>query len=101
MGFVVPRRLLAGRWAFTPPFHPYPFRGGLFSVTLSVTICFHKKPPDFHQAYCHMVSGLSSPFCAKAKDSDRPPTGRILSEMRLSGKDKKQSLAINELTQMK
>ena len=24
MGFFVPRRLLAGRWAVTPPFHPYP-----------------------------------------------------------------------------
>lgn len=23
MGFSVPRRLLAGRWALTPPFHPY------------------------------------------------------------------------------
>ena len=22
MGFVVPRRLRAGRWALTPPFHP-------------------------------------------------------------------------------
>jgi hypothetical protein len=40
MGFSVPRRLLGKRWAFTPPFHPYPtFRGrpgGLFSVALSV-----------------------------------------------------------------
>ena len=25
MGFVVPRRLRAGRWAFTPPFHPCPW----------------------------------------------------------------------------
>jgi len=23
MGFIVPRRLPPGRWAFTPPFHPY------------------------------------------------------------------------------
>jgi hypothetical protein len=23
MGFFVPRHLRAGRWAFTPPFHPY------------------------------------------------------------------------------
>ncbi len=23
MGFFVPRRLRAGRWALTPPFHPY------------------------------------------------------------------------------
>jgi len=25
-----------GWWALTPPFHPYPFRGGLFSVALSL-----------------------------------------------------------------
>ena len=24
IGFIMPRRLLAGRWALTPPFHPYP-----------------------------------------------------------------------------
>jgi len=36
MGFILPRTLLAGRWALTPPFHPYPAsrrkRGGIFSV---------------------------------------------------------------------
>ena len=40
MGFSVPRRLLAGRWALTPPFHPYRGSlrspGGIFSVALSV-----------------------------------------------------------------
>ncbi len=42
MGFFVPRRLRAGRWALTPPFHPFQAaaRGAgpvvLFSVTLSV-----------------------------------------------------------------
>jgi len=39
MGFSVPPRLRLERWAFTPPFHPYPAlkeRGGLFSVALSV-----------------------------------------------------------------
>ena len=39
MGFSVPPRLRLGRWALTPPFHPYPrsrSRGGLFSVALSV-----------------------------------------------------------------
>src|SRR4030067_447004 len=25
-----------GWWALTPPFHPYPLRGGLFSVALSL-----------------------------------------------------------------
>ena len=43
MGFVVPPFLRLERWALTPPFHPYPSsllrvkKGGLFSVTLSVT----------------------------------------------------------------
>ena len=27
MGFFVPPRLLSGRWALTPPFHPYPSTG--------------------------------------------------------------------------
>jgi len=62
MGFFVPRRLLAGRWALTPPFHPFqeigsclfqllarPGKtqppGGLFSVTLSVTAGFHRRFP--------------------------------------------------------
>jgi hypothetical protein len=49
MGFVVPRRLRAGRWAFTPPFHPFrgSRRGGLISVTLSVAPDFHRKRPRF------------------------------------------------------
>ena len=49
MGFFVPRRLRAGRWALTPPFHPYPGlrRGGLFSVTLSVIRDFHRGRPHF------------------------------------------------------
>jgi hypothetical protein len=44
MGFSVPPRSLLGRWALTPPFHPYPLKaqsefskGGLFSVALSVS----------------------------------------------------------------
>ncbi len=39
-GFTVPPWSPSGRWALTPPFHPYPVRrarrGGLFSVALSV-----------------------------------------------------------------
>ncbi len=30
--------LLPDRWALTPPFHPYPFRGGILSVALSVAL---------------------------------------------------------------
>ena len=39
-GFFVPPTSPLARWALTPPFHPYPHgcpRGGMFSVTLSVT----------------------------------------------------------------
>ena len=37
--FALPPPSLSGRWALTPPFHPYPnmHRDGLFSVALSVT----------------------------------------------------------------
>jgi hypothetical protein len=52
MGFFVPRRLRAGRWALTPPFHPYrPSRGEarqpavLFSVTLSVVPGLGRERP--------------------------------------------------------
>src|SRR4029434_2499745 len=49
MGFFVPRRLLDGRWALTPPFHPYRVTlrrpGGMFSVTLSVPCGFHRPVP--------------------------------------------------------
>ena len=46
MRFVVPPSSRLGRWALTPPFHPYPhFRaGGLFSVTLSVTAACTAAP---------------------------------------------------------
>ena len=49
--FFVPRALLRGRWALTPPFHPYPQPllrgtvGGLFSVTLSVAPGFRPSRP--------------------------------------------------------
>lgn len=49
MRFSVPRNLRCGRWALTPPFHPYPSplleTGGLFSVALSVTPDFHPEFP--------------------------------------------------------
>jgi len=59
MGFSVPRRLLVERWAFTPPFHPYPSaisnlkfeiaEGGLFSVALSVGGGFRRCRPRVSQ----------------------------------------------------
>ena len=36
VGFTMPRPLLNGRCALTAPFHPYLFRGGMFSVALAV-----------------------------------------------------------------
>ena len=37
VGSTVPNVLPHGRWALTPPFHPYPF-GRLFSVTLNLAV---------------------------------------------------------------
>jgi len=42
LGFAVPPVLPRTRWALTPPFHPYPSQGGLFSVALSVTEISHR-----------------------------------------------------------
>src|SRR6266436_1797748 len=36
VGFALPAGLLRPRCALTAPFHPYPRRGGIFSVALSV-----------------------------------------------------------------
>jgi len=36
VGFTLPAGLLRPRCALTAPFHPYPVRGGMFSVALSV-----------------------------------------------------------------
>ncbi len=44
MGFTVPPVLPSGRWALTPPFHPWPSvyrQAGLFSVALS---CASPRP---------------------------------------------------------
>jgi len=38
LGFTMPAVLPRPRWALTSPFHPCLFRGGLFSVALSVTV---------------------------------------------------------------
>jgi hypothetical protein len=37
VGFALPAPLLSRRCALTAPFPPYPLRGGMFSVALSVT----------------------------------------------------------------
>src|SRR5262245_43470933 len=69
MGFSVPRRLLAERWALTPPFHPYRCThspsGGLFSVALSV-----KRP---FRTFCPRVSRFRVTRHRALRSSDFPP----------------------------
>ena len=84
VGFTVPPRLPSGRWALTPPFHPYlcpvpPLRGslrtigGLLSAALSVHRPLKTGVPRFHEARCPMVSGLSS--TPPKRNRDRPGSG--------------------------
>lgn len=80
-GFSVPRMLPSGRWALTPPFHPYLcgaqtgprevlplagrrgafLTGGLFSVALSVAEAFLLQPPDVIRRVALTVSKRRSP----------------------------------------
>src|SRR6202522_1681504 len=72
MGFIVPRRLPSGRWAFTPPFHPC--RNARSSASRRSVLCdtFHRpelssRPSaGFSAACCLVVFGLSSPAEAGA-----------------------------------
>src|SRR5262249_53681156 len=66
--FVMPPRLLSGRWALTPPFHPCQMTheappGGMFSVTLSIAQNFRPAPP-------RILRGPLPGWCP-----DVPPTG--------------------------
>jgi len=64
MRLAFPLPLPAARWALTPPFHPYPFTGGLFSAALSVmsakTHCVSALSPGRYPASCPAEPGLSS-----------------------------------------
>ena len=56
MGFTKPVSHLNGRWALTPPFHPYPKLGGiLFCGTFP-----EFAPAGISPASCPMEPGLSS-----------------------------------------
>jgi hypothetical protein len=72
--FFVPRALLRGRWALTPPFHPYPrlllrkIAGGLFSVTLSVATDFRPPRPWILHG---LLSGGVRTFLSRA-NRERP-----------------------------
>ena len=67
MGFIVPRRLPPGRWAFTPPFHPCRVarssapRRSVFCDTFHRPELSPRSSADFSAACCLVVFGLSSP----------------------------------------
>jgi hypothetical protein len=72
--FFVPRPSRTGRWAFTPPFHPYPKTheappGGLFSVTLSVAPGLRRKRPRLLRG---LLPGGVRTFLSRA-NRERPP----------------------------
>lgn len=75
LGFIVPPSLLTGRWALTPPFHPYrpgvP-TGGMFSVTLSVEADLRPLLPRILRGRlpCGVRTFLPP---ASRQTSDRPP----------------------------
>jgi len=57
LGFAMRSPSLVCRWSLAPPFHPYPLRGGIFSVALSLGLPPLGFPeqlaswsPDFPQA---------------------------------------------------
>ena len=59
MGFAWPEGHPFGRWALTPPFHPYPYCGRYISVALSLSshsqeFLLHPalRSPDFPPAQC-------------------------------------------------
>lgn len=79
--FFVPRFLRTGRWALTPPFHPYPMTheaspGGLFSVTLSVAQGFRLGRP-------RLLRGLLPVWCpdfplaGRTRSGCRPSAGKV------------------------
>ena len=79
MGFIVPRRLPRGRWALTPPFHPY--RNAHSSAPRRFILCdtFHRpelapRPSaDFSAACCLVVFGLSSTGLHRQRSSANRP----------------------------
>ena len=77
VGLAMRALLPAPRWAFTPPFHPYPPRtaGGLFSVALSVGL----PRPGVTRHLCLVESGLSSPAEPRRSGHPAPRAGPGLS----------------------
>ena len=76
-GFFKRPSLRAGRWALTPPFHPYPATlsgkpgGMVFCDTIRHLPAWAGKCPPFRTACCLMVFGLSS--AGKGAFPQRPP----------------------------
>lgn len=78
MGFTVPPRLLLGRWALTPPFHPYPANRAVCflwhwpsMVPCDTTSRVHPALKTGYAASHPAEFGLSSP--GKPEATLRPP----------------------------
>ena len=87
--FILPRLLPVGRWALTPPFHPYRKRheappGGLFSVILSVMPCFRVALPQI--LYGPLSSGVRT-FLPQANCGRLPIVRLMGSAAFLCGKE--------------
>ena len=75
-GLPCPGGYPTGRWALTPPFHPYLIPCGPSAVCSLLHFPsggLDASVPHFHGARCPMVSGLSSTKLASG--SDRPGSG--------------------------
>ena len=69
----ITRRPVGSYPAFSPlPFFAEATKGGMFSVTLSMTGRLRFQPPRLRAARCLVVSGLSSPHCLATTRSERP-----------------------------
>ena len=78
VGLAMPLPSPAVRWALTPPFHPCPQAGGLFSVALSLR--FRRKRGIPRRALPGTVPPRSPdfPHAASQRAAIRPPDGASL-----------------------
>ena len=76
MGFSVPPRLLSGRWALTPPFHPYPTCVGRFLLCGTVRRDVLKRPSRTYPRPVTELCGIAP--CGVRTFLPRPRSGAIL-----------------------
>ncbi len=84
MGFLVPRRLPAGRWALTPPFHPYPKRPNTKRAPGGLSFCdtFHRRPACAGRpprVFRGMLPCGVRTFLSSRSQSDHLPNGECTS----------------------